>query len=286
MAEWGVLSVRELRECGLSGGELRWRVRSGWLHRIHRQVYAVGHPGITREGRFLAAVKSLGRDAVLSHFAAAALWGFVDWDGRYPEVTVPRQGIGHRDGIRVHCSAVLEPRDVMRHKQIPVTSTARTIVDLAAVGNYTLLRRAVRRGLALGRVSIRQVVATRRRLGPRRGSVNLDRVLTIAAPTRSELEDVVLDLIVDARFVRPEVNQPLLLAGRRVVPDFRWPDQQVVVEADGARWHHNPIARRDDAERQALLEAHGEHVLRITWEEALTRPRETITRINAAGVPK
>ena len=92
------------------------------------------------------------------HFAAAALWGFVDWDGRYPEVTVPRQGIGHRDGIRVHCSAVLEPRDVMRHKQIPVTSTARTIVDLAAVGNYTLLRRAVRRGLALGRVSIRQVL--------------------------------------------------------------------------------------------------------------------------------
>jgi hypothetical protein len=286
IADWGVLSLDELRECGLSSGELRWRVRSGWLHRIHRQVYAVGHPGITREGRFLAAVKSLGQDAVLSHFAAAALWEFVDWDGRYPEVTIPRQGIGHREGIRVHCSSMLGPRDVVRRKRIPVTSPARTIVDLGAVGNYTLLRRAVRRALGLGRVSIRQVVATRRRLGGRRGSANLDRVLAAAAPTRSELEDVVLDLIVDAGFVRPEVNQPLLLAGRRVIPDFRWPDQKVIVEADGARWHHNPIARQDDAERHALLEAHGERVLRVTWKEAVSRPRETIARIDAAGVPK
>ena len=90
----------------------------------------------------------------------------------------------------------------------------------------------------------------------------------------------------DAGFVRPEVNLPLLLAGRRVVPDFRWPDQQVVVEADGARWHDNAIARQDDAERQALLEAHGERVLRVTWEEAVRRPRETIARIDGAGVPR
>jgi len=174
----------------------------------------------------------------------------------------------------------------MRHEGVPTTTPARTLVDLATIASYTLLRRAVRRALGLGRVSIRQVVATRRRLGGRRGSANLDRVLAAAAPTRSELEDVVLDLIVDAGFVRPEVNQPLLLAGRRVIPDFRWPDQKVIVEADGARWHHNPIARQDDAERHALLEAHGERVLRVTWKEAVSRPRETIARIDAAGVPK
>jgi hypothetical protein len=153
----------------------------------------------------------------------------------------------------------------MRHEGIPVTSPARTLVDLAAVVNEKMLRAAVRRALGLRRVSIRHLVATRRRLGPRRGSATLDRVLTMAAPTRTELEDVVLDLIVDGGFARPDVNEPLLLAGRRVIPDFRWPDQHVVVEADGGAWHDNAIARQDDAERQALLEAHGERVVRVSW---------------------
>ena len=221
-SEWSVLSLDELRECGLSSDQVGHRVRKGWLHRVYPAVYAVGHPRLSVEGR-LAAVKSFRGHAFLAYFVAASLWEFVDWDGRHPEVLVVRAGVKRRPGIVVHRTDRLELWDVMRYKRIPITSPARTIVDLAAIGNYTLLRRAVRRGLALGRVSIRQLVATRRRLGSRRGSARFDRALRAAAPTRSELEDVVLDLIVDAGFVRPEVNQPLLLAGRRVIPDFRWP---------------------------------------------------------------
>jgi hypothetical protein len=277
--EWGVLSLRELRECGLTRKHVSVRVRNGWLHPLFRGVYAVGHPAVPLEGRLLAAVKSLGEGAVLSHFSAAALWGFVDWD-------VARDGIGHRKGLRVHGSTLLDRRDVMRRAGIPVTSPARTLVDLAAVVTDKLLRTAVRRALAKRRVSIRQLVATRRRLGPRRGSARLDRVLATAAATRSELEDVVFDLIVDAGLVRPDINKPLLLAGRRVIPDFRWTEQHVVVEADGRTWHDNPIARADDAERQALLEAHGDSVLRVTWKQAVSRPRQTATRIEAAGIPR
>jgi len=285
-SEWSVLSLDELRECGLSSDQVGHRVTKGWLHRVYPAVYAVGHPRLSMEGRFLAAVKSVRGHAYLACFAAASLWGFVDWDGRHPEVLVVRAGVKRRPGIRIHRTKRLELRDVIRHEGVPVTTPARTLVDLAAGVSEKLLRSAMRRALARRRVSIPQLVATRRRLGSRRGSARFDRVLGAAAPTRSELEDVVLDLIVDAGFVRPEVNQPLLLAGRRVIPDFRWPDQQVIVEADGARWHHNPIARQDDAKRQALLDAHGERVLRVTWKEAVSRPRETIARIDAAGVPR
>ena len=281
-----MLSLEELRQCGLNREAVRSRVQAGWLHPVYRAVYAVGHRAVPREGRFLAAVKSVGKDAVLSHFSAAALWGFVDWDGRYPEVTVRRAGVGRRRNIRVHRTSALDPRDVMRHNGIPVTSPPRTLVDLAAVVNYALLRRAVRRALALRRVSICQLVATSRRLVGRRGCANLTRVLATAAPTRSDLEDVVFDLIVDAGFVRPDVNQPLLLAGRRVIPDFRWAEQQIVLEADSRTWHDNPIARQDDAERQALLEAHGERVVRITWTQALTKPDESVTRLAEAGAPR
>jgi very-short-patch-repair endonuclease len=81
------------------------------------------------------------------------------------------------------------------------------------------------------------------------------------------------------------VNQPLVLGGRRVVPDFRWPEQRLVVEADGAAWHDTKLAREDDAQRQALLEAHGERVLRVTWDQAIARPAQTLARMRAAGAP-
>jgi len=100
------------------------------------------------QGRLLAAIKSVGKDAVLSHLSAAALWGFLEWDGRDPEVTVPRAGVVARDNIRVHRTSLLEPRDFMRHEGIPVTSPARTLVDLAAVVNDMALRTAARRALA------------------------------------------------------------------------------------------------------------------------------------------
>ena len=72
--EWGVLSLAELRACGLSPKAVAIRVRNGWLHPLHRGVYAVGHRAVTLEGRLLAAVKSVGADAELSYFAAAARW--------------------------------------------------------------------------------------------------------------------------------------------------------------------------------------------------------------------
>ena len=94
-----MLSLNELKECGFSRRQVGLSVEAGWLHPIHRGVYVVGHPAVCLEGRFLAAVKASG-DAFLSHYAAAALWKFVHWDGRHPEVTVPRMGVPRRNGIR------------------------------------------------------------------------------------------------------------------------------------------------------------------------------------------
>ncbi len=93
------------------------------------------------------------------------------------------------------------------------------------------------------------------------------------------------DLIVKGGFALPEVNQPLRLEGRTVMPDFRWPKQRLVIEADGSRWHDDAISRANDLERQALLERNGETVLRVRWEEVTLRPREAQNRFAAAGAP-
>ena len=276
----------ELRACGLEHDGVWVRVRNGRLHPLHRGVYAVGHANPPLEGRWLAAVKACGPSARLSHFSAAALWGFVSWDDRFPEVTIEGPAPRSHRGIRIHRTATLDGDDVARHRGIPVTAPARTLVDLASVLPYAALRRAVRQAQALHHTSTVHLLAARARLGPRRGAAKLARIIaTGPAPTRSELEDVVLDLLLRADLEHPDVNVPLTVGGRRVIPDFRWPAQRLVIEADGAAWHDDPTAREDDAERQALLEAHGERVLRVTWRQAVVRPGETLARVRAAGAP-
>ena len=189
-AQWGVLSLRELRMCGMSRDAVKVRVRNGRLHPLYRGVYAVGHANVPLEGCFLAAVKACGPNALLSHVSAAALYGLVRWDGRFPEVTSNTER-KHR-GIRVHRSSVL---DATRRKGIPVTTPARTLIDLAATFDYSALRRAVREAQR-SLVTVQQILEKLHRLGPRRGTANLTKILAAGhAPTRSELEDAVLDLI-------------------------------------------------------------------------------------------
>jgi hypothetical protein len=246
----------------------------------------VGHANLPLQGRFLAAVKACGPGAVLSHFSAAALFGIVSWDGRCPEVTVAGSATRAHRGIRVHRTGFLEELDVVREQAIPVTSAARTIVDLAASLAQRKLRRAVRQAQALGLVPLGELAEVMARLGPRRGIRTLATILASGpAPTRSELEDRTLDLMLSGGLAHPDVNVPLVIDGRKVIPDFRWPAQHLVVEADGAAWHGGKLAREDDAERQALLEAHGERVVRLTWAQVVARPRETLVRLRAAGAP-
>jgi very-short-patch-repair endonuclease len=94
----------------------------------------------------------------------------------------------------------------------------------------------------------------------------------------NEFEDVVLAVVAAGGLPKPDVGQWHL----GFKPDFRWPDQRVIVEADGKRTHDQPLARADDAARQAVFEAHGETVLRVTWGQATTRPKETLRRIRNA----
>jgi very-short-patch-repair endonuclease len=70
-----------------------------------------------------------------------------------------------------------------------------------------------------------------------------------------------------------------------MIPDFRWPRPRLVLEADGAAWHEHRLTREDDAERQALLEAYGERVVRVTWDQVTTHPGQTLARLRRAGAP-
>jgi len=278
----GVVSTHDLRACGLSGTAVTRRVRHGRLHRLHRGVYAVGHPATTRQARFMAAVLACGIRACLSHFAAAALWGFLRWEDRLPDVTVAGCQ-RHIDGVRVHRSRALLQRDVLRHESIPVTSPARTLLDLAAVLPRRALRRAARQAQVDRRVSVRQLLEIADRCNGHPGAARLRAAVADGpAPTRSELEDILLDLLDAAGVQRPEINVMLHLDGEAIVPDYLWRDRRLAIEADSATWHDHKLVREHDADKQAILEAHGYRVMRVSYRQTMARPQQTLARIRAA----
>ncbi|MGI9098044.1 MAG: type IV toxin-antitoxin system AbiEi family antitoxin domain-containing protein [Solirubrobacteraceae bacterium] len=279
----GVVSARQLQAAGLNRPAVQVRVRNGRLHPVHRGVYAVGHGALTLHARFMAATLACGPAAVLSHRSAGALWGFLAWEtGCHPEVMVPDSSARCRRGLRVHRTRALDSRDVTRRDAIAVTTPAGTLLDLADDLPANGLRRTMRQAQAMRWTNVRQIADVLTRANGRRGAHRLAALIADGpAPTRSEFEDVVLDLVLSAGLRRPEINERL----GSVFPDLRWPDRRLTVECDGAAWHDNKLARENDAERQARLEAGGERVLRVTWQQAVTRPQQTLARFVAAGAP-
>ncbi len=281
-----MLSTAELRQCGLTDDGIWVRVRNGRLHPLHRSVYAVGHARPPLEGCFLGAVKACGPGALLCRVSAASHRGWMRWDHRLPEVLVAGRDAPEHPRIRTYETGYLPRQDITNHEGIPITSPLRTLLDLAGVLEHEQLRRVVREAQARKQVDLTELARRLRGPGPTRGRARLRRIIaTGPAPTRSELEDVVLDLLLGGGVAHPLVNEPMAIGGRRVIPDFRWPEQRLILEADGAAWHDHQLAREDDAKRQAILEAHGERVLRVTWQQAVGRGAETLRRVRAAGAP-
>src|SRR5262249_48115820 len=128
----GVVARRQLAELGLKPSAIARRVSAGRLHRIHLGVYAVGHPVLGPDGRRMAAVLACGTGAALSHASAGALWGLRESWAAMTDVSVPRAGGHKRPRLRIHRALDLRADEVTARRAIPVTTPARTILDLAA----------------------------------------------------------------------------------------------------------------------------------------------------------
>jgi very-short-patch-repair endonuclease len=222
----------------------------------------------------MAAVLACGPGAVISHRSAAALWELgVAWGGAV-EVTAPAE---HQcDGVIAHRSRTLARDHITVRAGIPVTTVARTLVDLADVLTDAALARAVNEAQVRYRV---QLVAVVDDTAGRRGAPRLRAILerSAGAPTRSVLEDTFLALIESERLPRPEVNQRV--AGYEV--DMLWRRQRLIVELDGRRFHDHPRAFERDRERDADLAAAGFTVVRLTWQRLIRQPSREAQRLRA-----
>jgi predicted transcriptional regulator of viral defense system len=139
----GVITRAQLIEIGLTDQGINRRGKDGRLWRVHKGVYAVGRPTLTLHGRLVAAVLSCGPGAALSHIAAGVLLGVLKERGARIDVTVPRGGQRRRRGAVIIHRSSLPKGDVTTKHGIPVTTPARTFVDLADVLPCRRLERAL-----------------------------------------------------------------------------------------------------------------------------------------------
>jgi predicted transcriptional regulator of viral defense system len=275
----GVVTVAQMRALGFTYNAINHRTRAGRLHRVRHGVYAVGHSNVSWEGRNLAAVLATGPGAVLSHLSAAVLWGLLAERHSRVAVTVDRR-VRSRPGIRVHAVRHLDAAERTREAGIPVTTVARTLIDLAAVASEPALRRAVREAQVQRKVHEQGLEALLERAERRHGVGRLAALIASGpAPTRSELEDRTLALLRKHGFPPPAVNVAIDGLPRRVEVDFLFAGLGVILETDGARYHDHRLAREGDAAKQAMLEAAGYRVVRLCWCQATRDVEQTVRRL-------
>jgi very-short-patch-repair endonuclease len=242
------VTVPQLAALGHDRAAVRRQVLAGRLHPVHRGVYAVGHPRITREGRWMAAVLRCGPGAVLSHASAAALWGIRPTAAARVEVTVPRDR-GHRPkaGIKIH--RPVRPAMATVRNSIPVTTPAQTLIDLSSVLPRPALERALEAADGLRLLDLGGLPPALAELA---GAIDPD--------LRSPLEARFVRLCRRRKLPAPRVNAVV----ERLEVDFSWPEQRLIVETDGHRHHGTRAAFERDRARDAALTAEGWRVVRIT----------------------
>jgi very-short-patch-repair endonuclease len=261
----GVVALWQLTALGIEASAVRRRVADGRLRRIHRGVYAAGEIG--RKGYWMAAVLACGEGALLSHRDAAALWNLRDTARSAIDVSVPGAKRRSRPRLTIHSAAELHPDDRAEVEGIPVTSIARTLLDLAEVVSATELRRAYE---AAERHELLDMRAVRELLDRSNGRRGLPALLALrdydpspAIGSKSDLESMFLDLVREAGLPLPQLN--VLVEGYLV--DAYWPPARLVVELQSYEHHAHRQAFDRDYAKLSRLKMAGHHVLPLTHRQ-------------------
>ncbi|HEX3562983.1 MAG TPA: DUF559 domain-containing protein [Solirubrobacterales bacterium] len=233
----------------------------------------------------MAAVLAGGEAAVLSHQAAGELWKIrqsrEDVRGMRPidvAISVER-GARTRTGLSVHRLPTLRSSEITARAGIPVTTPARTILDLASRLPERQLERAIDEAERLRLCTEEDLDEIVQKHFGRAGAGVLGALLREhrvgTTATRNDFEERFLALCRSRHLPQPEVNVSLL----DYVVDFMWADAKLVVEVDGRATHGTRRAFQADRDRDGRLAVAGYRVLRFTWWDVTRRPAVVADRV-------
>jgi very-short-patch-repair endonuclease len=283
--QFGLISVRQARENGLSADAVRHRTSGGLWDRILPGVYRIAGAPLSWHQRLMAA-SLWAPEAAVSHRAAAALWELEGIPPGPVELSTASARKARQAWITLHRVSRLERADITMSGPIPVTTPTRTIVDLCGVVDRNRVDPALDDALRRSLTSLPRLRWAAGRLGGsgRPGVRLLDELLRErrrGSPTSaSRLESRVRTLLRLAGLPEPraqwEVRQHGMLLGR---VDFAYPEAKLAIEADGFQYHSGRIAWQRDRVRRNALTSRGWRVLHVTWEDLTARSDEIVMEI-------
>jgi very-short-patch-repair endonuclease len=275
----GVVARRQLTAMGMTPAAVDWQLQRGRLHYVRRGVYHVG-PLPQPLSREMTAVLLCGDAACLSHGSAAALLGMLERRARDGIHVTALRNRRVPDWIQLHRVRRLAEDEATLHDHIPITTPARTLLDLAGEAPSADVEHAMIEAVRR-RLTDRAAIARLIERHPARRGVPLLRELLERAEnpqlTRSEAERRLREIIRGAELAAPRMN--VRVAGYEV--DAFWPKERVIVEVDGFALHSSHSAFQRDRRRSVDLSADGNTVLRITWHQLTRRPLVVAARLGA-----
>ena len=272
-AQADVVAAWQLRACGWTRYAIEHHARhAGWQF-VHRGVYALTQAPLTQEQRWMAAALT-APDSFLSHLSAAACWGF-----HYSATAVEHVSRVGSGGPRRLGSVLVRRSDRLigettRCQGIPITTPARTLIDIAANLPERAVGRAFREAIRLKVLATPDLARALGRHRGRRGTRVLwdltERYSLLPySRTRSNPEARALEILHDARVEPPRVN--VRIAGEEA--DLVWPEPRVIIEIDGPQFHR---FRDLDVRKQERWEAAGYVVRRISSDDVYADPDRLI----------
>lgn len=264
------LSRAQLHALGLSAGAVKHRVARGRLAIVEHGAFAVA-PVLAHDpwGRWMA-VTLTEPGTALSHLSAAVAEGVLSREG--PLITVTRPGNGgprRYGGILVHHSSVLDG-EITRLRGIPITTPARTLVDIAGTISDRALARAVRESVRLGLVTLPELGSALGRHRGRRGIRSLAAAVARYSGlplerARSGAEVLALEHLRAGGVPMPGLN--VSIAGEEA--DLSWPAWRLIIEIDGGPFH---LDAGEDARKEHVWRGAGWAVRRLPAEDVYERP--------------
>ncbi len=289
-----ICTRRDLLDAGIGRRSIDRRIADGTLVIISRGVFEA--PTVADEHTPLARALAAVATSVPSRMTAGAFLGFSLPAVPDVHVTAPYGAGRQLPGIVVHETRDLPECDIVRSHGFPLTSPARTIVDLAAEVGHRRLEHLVRTQVAAGTPTVQELQACFLRLAKRGrpGIAALRALLDDLAADARPLPQSELEALVWSRIRRHGIVgftpqfRPAWFDGRRGIVDFAHRAAAVILEADGRRWHARHESMVDDRRRDRLAAANGWLVVRLMWEDLVERPDATfaeLAQIVAARLP-
>lgn len=274
-SQHGVISRAQAHSLGITDRVWYRLQASGVLRPVQKGVAVlVGHPE-TRSQRMMAAVLSIGDQAIVSHRSAGEIWGVwnADDDDPIDVIAGGRRGRPIMPGVITHVPRDLDELAPLRRNDVRVTGPARTLLDIAGI-NPGATHFVIERMLMAGLITRRRIAATVARHSKQgRAGIGPLREILISWPYEEQASESVLEYHLQrilGNTALPPFETQIEVGPYRL--DFGWSQWKVGLEADG--W--GKFGSRDDFERLSrrdnFLQSRGWSVAHLTWRDIARRP--------------